>query len=351
MTGADAVRRRTYAPVVAAICLIIVVALAGGGATGVAASRPLVAAILTARLLARVDVASGRVLTARPITPGGRKVVFGGDHLFVLRGRTVEILHRATLRRQGGVEFPQEILDIDASGPLLFVSAGQRQQGSVRPKPGTLHILRAAPNGTVAPVKRLLLPKAPHALAVLGTDLYAVDDVFTPFYLHHIDASRPQAPRLTSLELGAVYGHVATQAIADRWYVTISHQINIAGQRRTDLAALPLRPPLKVVARWQGAGRTAEFRVHARTVYWQEAGWLWRRRLDAGSAEKIANLGPFVWPLPEQRGTIDLIGNRLYVVAGDALWVFDLDPKERAAQVLRVQASSTIISVAIEPLR
>ena len=93
------------------------------------------------------------------------------------------------------------------------------------------------------------------------------------------------------------------------------------------------------------------FRVHADTVYWIWGGgddrvWLFRRRLQsAGATEKVIPLGPSVeWAGLTPRGTIELVGPRLYVAVARQLLAFDLNASGPPVRVLQFNSPSPILS-------
>jgi hypothetical protein len=124
---------------------------------------------------------------------------------------------------------------------------------------------------------------------------------------------------------------------------------------------LPLRPPLNFLSRveirypFHTHNAPAEFRVHSRFLYWADEGVdemrLVRRMLDRVDKQSLAQLGSAIWPRAARKGTIELVGSRLYVAAHRELIGFDLNRGQRPVRVLRIQSASRIISFALESRR
>ena len=127
------------------------------------------------------------------------------------------------------------------------------------------------------------------------------------------------------------------------------------------LWTLPLRPPLRFLSKIETHyplhihNAPAEFRVHPGFLYWADEGVdemrLVRRALDRVDKQSLAQLGQAVGPRPARKGTIELVGSRLYVAAHRELIGFDLNRAERPVRVLRIQSASRIISFALESRR
>ncbi len=343
--------------------LSVLTAVRPGVATSASAPGPTQAIVLTRTSIIRVDVASSRIVTTRAVGPGSaRKVVHAGAFVALQRQRAVEILDPRTLDRLAAAEFSQDVRDVAAAGPLLFVAAGM-----------DVHVLQVGRDAQASPQARVRLPKPADALTARGSRLFVIDDLATPLYAHLIDVSRPKTPATTPITWTDTNAHLRAQAVADRWYVLVGY--TTIQERGQYLVILPARPPLRelgrrVVALERKPVRPAapvahfveEFRVHRRSVGQNplllgvaRAGdqvWLVSRSLDREGAiiERQMPLGAIGEFPHERRGAIELVGARLFVAAPSTLLALDVDPP--SARITRFKTPTPILSFAIaEPTR
>ena len=305
--------------------------------------------LLTQNSVMAADLSTSRIVARRSLKAGAARKVVAAGGLVLLQGeRTVQVLKAQTLETVQTVEFDGEIQDVVVSGALLLVASGSE-----------IHIVRIASAGATSIIKSIRLPKGAHVLAARGTSIYAIDDVVRPYYSHFIDIQDPYAPRVITMQWAAVIGSLVSQALADRWYVLDTYQRDITGRRGQRVWALSLKPPIERLTRWDMDVRPRgavmrEFRVHADTVYWIWGGgddrvWLFRRRLQsAGVTEKVIPLGPSgEWAGLTPRGTIELLGARLYVAAARQFQAFDLDASRPPVRALQFKSPSPILSFEI----
>jgi len=306
--------------------------------------------LLTQNSVMAADLSTSRIVARRSLKAGAARKVVSAGGLVLLQGeRTVQVLKAQTLETVQTVEFREEIQDIAVLRALLLVASGSE-----------IHIVRIASAGRPSIITSIRLPKGAHALAARGTSIYAIDDVIRPYYSHFIDIQDPYAPRVITMQWGAVSGRLVSQAIADRWYVVDTYQKGITGRRGHSVWALSLKPPIEKLTRWDMGGMPRGwgmrgFRVHADTLYWIWGGgddrvWLFRRRLEPSDAttEKVIPLGPSgEWVGLTPRGTIELVGSRLYVAAARQLQAFDLDASRPPVRALQFKSPSPILSFEI----
>ncbi len=306
--------------------------------------------LLTQNSVMAADLSVSRIVARRPLKAGAaRKVVSAGGFVLLQGERTVQVLLAQTLETVQAVEFDREIQDIEVSGALLLVASGSE-----------IHIVRIASPGATSIIKSIPLPKGAHAIEARGTFIYAIDDVVLPYYSHFIDVQYPHAPRVITMRWGAVSGRLVSQAIADRWYVLDTYQKDITGRRGHSVWALSLKPPIVKLRRWDMGVMPfglvmREFRVNADTLYWMRGGgddrvWLFRRRLEPSDAitEKVIPLGPSAeWAGLTPRGTIELLGSRLYVAVAREFLAFDLEASRPPVRVLQFKSPSPILSFEI----
>lgn len=341
---------------------LIVVALlsTSSGKSDAGAAQPTHAFILTQRSLARFDLQTGRRVASVNLTSGAaRKVVHGTSLVFLQRKRSIDVHDDRTLQKVKVVELGDEIKDIGADGDLLIVATGpEKTPGVVVPGEGFIYIYRVGSNGTARVVRSLRVPKPVHDVLLRGPSLYAIDDVVTPVYAHYVDLQRPESARLSTISWGGVYAHFVSQAVADKWYVFGTHWSGPMNTGMTEaLLTLPLRPPLNFLSRVETRypshihNAPAEFRVHSGFLYWADEGVdemrLVRRTLDRVDKQPLAQMGSAIWPRPARKGTIELVGSRLYVAGHKELSGFDLKRGQRPVRFSRIPTASRIISFAV----
>jgi hypothetical protein len=329
--------------------------------SGISAPAPSHVYILTERSLARFELQTARRRTSVDLArEASRKVVAGSSFVFLQRKRSVDVLEDEKLKRVHVVELRDEIKDITAGGDLLVVATGPEERpGTVLAGQGSIHVFRVANDGTAKTVTELRVPKPVHDLLMKGSYLYAIDDVVTPVYAHYVDLQRPERARLSMISWDGVYAHFVSQAVADKWYVFRTHWSGPMNTGMTEaFLTLPLHPPLKFLSKvearypFHGHNAPAEFRVHSGFLYWADEGVdemrLVRRMLNRVEKQSLAQLGSAIWPRPARKGTIELVGSRLYVAAHRELIGFDLNRGQRPGGFLRIPTPSRIISFALK---
>lgn len=337
--------------------------LMSSGNSDAGAAQPTYAFILTQNSLLRVELPGGRRLISIDIPPvTALKVVTAGRFVFLQRKRSVDVLDR-TLEKVKVIQLRDEIKDIAAQGDLLVVAIGPAETpGVVVPGEGLIQVFRVASDGSVRTLKSLRVRKPVHDILLRGSSLYAIDDVVTPVYAHYVDLQRPESARISTISWDGVYAHFVSQAVADKWYVFGTHWSGPMNRGMTEaFLTLPLRPPLEFLSKveihypFHMHNAPAEFRVHAGFLYWADEGVdemrLVRRMLGRVDKQSLAQMGPAIWPRPARKGTIELVGSRLYVAAHRELTGFDLNRGQRPARILRIPTTSRIISFAIESRR
>lgn len=306
-----------------------------GTSTGREPPRPSLY-VLTNRRITQVDRPTGRVFrTVRSPGLEARRMAAGFDTLLVWGGRTVTTLDGTTLAPKGRASFDADVADAAVAGTLIVVASGR-----------FVHVMREDLGGTLA---RMRVPKAMHALAAFDSIIYALDDVVTPYYVHHITLDPPQAPKVSTLQLGDVSGRAEHQAVGDRWYVLASGQRGMGGSpSRTTMLVLPLDPPLRVLERWPIDDMMSAFVVYDGAMYWSGTDGdgrlqLYRRGATAsGGREVAARLGQ-VGDVPAH-GLVR-VGSTLFLAAGRNVWAVDLLAKH-FTPVLAYRGSDPILAIA-----
>jgi hypothetical protein len=311
--------------------------------------------ILTQDRVASVDVASSRLTVSRATSPGdARKVTSSGPFVFLQRKQAVDILDARTLLRQYTVEWPDDVRDIAAAGALLAVAVGS-----------DVHILRVAPSGQTAVLRVVHLTKTIDAVMMVGNRAYALDDMRVPLYMHRIDLTRPESPRVETMPWEDTNAHLRAQTVGDLWYVLVAYAA--MGDRGQYVVMLPATAPLRelghhTVARERRPLRSGapvqyfieDFRVFRGVLYGLAGAddhlWLVRRNLAVEGAEtqRVADLGPAGQPGAERRGALELTGSRLYAGTPSGLLAFDLDPARPPARVMSVPMPSPVVSIAMQ---
>ena len=311
--------------------------------------------VLTQDRIASVDVAASRLIVSRATTPGdARKVVATGLFVFLQRKHAVDILDPRTLVRLHAVDWAEDVRDIATSGSLLLVAVGS-----------DVYVLRVGTGGQTSTLRSIRLTKAVDALTAVGTRAYALDDLRVPLYMHRIDLSRLESPRVDTMPWTETNAHLRAQAVDDRWYVLIAY--TAISERGQYIVMLPATTPLRelghrTVARERKPLRVGtpvqhfveDFRVF-RGVFFGIAPaddhvWLVRRNLAAEAAEtqRVADLGPVGSPGTERRGAMELVGSRLYVGTSSGLQGYELDPVRPPTRVVNLQMPSPVVSIAIQ---
>lgn len=336
------------------VVVLSLVALAPSLAAVAAPSAQFV--VLTRDRLMLADAATGRLVVSRSTSPGeARKVIAAGPYVFLQRKQTVEVLDGHTLQRLHGTDWPDDVRDIAAAGPLLLVAVGADVQ-----------VLRVGAGGQTTLLRSVHLAKPVDALTISGTRAYALDDLEVPLNMHRLDLTRPEAPRVDTMPWVEPNAHLRAQAVGDRWYVLIGYTtISEWGQYIVILPATGLlrelghrtvakeRRPLRPGAAAQYV--VEDFRVF-RGVFFgvsplEDQLWLVRRNLapEAAETQRVADLGAVAGAPPvERRGAIELVGSRLYVGASNALVAFELDPGRLPVRVMTVPTPSPIHSIAVQ---
>lgn len=340
-----------------ALCLVLIAC----GLVWVAQCTTAVAApvsqlfVLTQDRISAVDLASSRPAVSRAIAPGeARKIVAAGAFIFMQRRQSVEILDARTLLRQHTVEWSEDVRDITASGALLFVAVGS-----------DVHVLRVGASGQTSALRSVHLTKPIDALTVVGTRVYALDDMRVPLYMHRIDVTRPESPRVETMPWEDTNAHLRAQTVGDRWYVLVAY--TAMGDRGQYVVMLPATAPLRelghrTVARERRPLRAGapvqffidDFRVVRGVLFGiapvDEHLWLVRRNLatEAADTQRVADLGPIGQPGIERRGALELAGSRLYAGTPSGLVAFDLDSARPPARVVSIQMPSPVVSIAMQ---
>ena len=346
-------RQKTSTMRYAVVAALSILAVAPAALTVAAPAAQLI--VLTQDRIASVDMASSRLAVSRATSPGdARKVISAGPFVFLQRKQAVDVLDARTFQRLHMVEWSDEVRDVATSGSLLLVAVAS-----------DVHILRVGAGGQTATVRSIHLTKAVDALTAVGTRAYALDDLRVPLFMHRIDLSRPESPRVETMPWEDTNAHLKAQAVGDRWYVLVAY--TTISERGQYVVMLPATTPLRelgqrTVARERKPLRAGvpgqyfveDFRVF-RGVFFGVAPaddhlWLVRRNLatEAAETQRVADLGPVGSPGTERRGTLELVGSRLYVGTSSGLQGYELDPVRPPTRVVNFQLPSPVVSIAIQ---
>lgn len=341
--------------VLAAVIAVSAVLAPASAAFTVAAPAAQIVALMQDRITV-VDLAASRVSVSRVTTPGdARKVVSAGSFIFLQRRQAVDILDVRTLQRLHLVEWSEDVRDIGASGSLLLVAVAS-----------DVHVLRVGGGGQTTAVRSFHLPKPVDALTAVGARAYALDDLRTPLYMHRIDLSRLESPRVDTMPWAETNAHLRAQAVDDRWYVLIAY--TTISERGQYIMMLPTTTPLRELghrtlvkerrpppASGPVPQFVEEFRVFRGVLFGISQGddhlWLVRRNLgpEAADTQRAADLGAVGAASPvDRRGAIELIGSRLYLGGSGALLGFDLDPARPPTRVVNIAMPSPVVSIALQ---
>lgn len=311
--------------------------------------------VLTQDRITSVDLASSRLVVSRATSPGdARKVISAGPFVFLQRKEAVDILDARTFQRLHMVEWSEEVRDVATSGSLLLVAVGS-----------DVHVLRVGVGGQTSTVRSVHLTKAVDALTAVGTRAYALDDLRVPLYMHRIDLSRPESPRVDTMPWTETNAHLRAQAVDDRWYVLIAY--TAISERGQYVVMLPATTPLRELGHRTVARERKPLRAGAPVQYFVEDFrvfrgvlfgiapvddhlWLVRRNLATETAEtqRVADLGPVGSSGTERRGTTDLVGSRLYVGTPSGLMAYELDPVRPPTRVVNFPMPSPVVSIAMQ---